>query len=544
MAFPSDSLTTSECLYHLTEEFDYEKKLQNILNKDPSTLSILVLNHLIASRIEIDQLQKCIKNHKKNYQNLDLKTFRYGLAPAHVAVIAKNTTALEALLKEGADPNIKDRKDWTPAHHASLICDEAALKILKEYKASFSEINVQEGTPEDIARLTTLKTDEDSLPVLITDKNNQLQQATQKTFKDLTGAHYIFDFYVPKTVMIESWKKPLCKKSSLNPLFFSEFQSKYFEFFANQSLSYIIKHVTVDSVGTQLVASPKLGLFAAKSYKKKEIVDHYVGEIKENLGKNANISEFFLEGDVDAQQFGSAVSRSNDGFPNMVMIELEHCKGWDRAILVACEDIKEGEELCWNYGYQSIKLGPYTELRPDALRNFVKKTDLNLLKEKIKKPNLASLTFEEYVELEKFRYLLSTPSAFYFLIFEEVLSENQAEELYSLAYMLTHKKVDNPSLEDKILKPLVSITLETFTIYQQIKQVSQLDAEEYFQFFRNLICEKGIVKTLKLNQLINPLFVRFLKRNKPSNKTFLQDWKLIFEAMKQSCLKVFKEEKK
>ena len=55
------------------------------------------------------------------------------------------------LLKEGFDPNLPDRDDWTPLHWAAKCGDAETIEVLEDAGAKFSLEKIMGWTPADVA---------------------------------------------------------------------------------------------------------------------------------------------------------------------------------------------------------------------------------------------------------------------------------------------------------------------------------------------------------------------------------------------------------
>ncbi|MCF6768204.1 ankyrin repeat domain-containing protein [Thiotrichales bacterium 19S11-10] len=69
----------------------------------------------------------------------------------HQAVLDGNKFALDALLKNGADPNQKDKLGYTPLHYAAFLNDKASVGILIKYGADHNQKDNKGKKPLNIA---------------------------------------------------------------------------------------------------------------------------------------------------------------------------------------------------------------------------------------------------------------------------------------------------------------------------------------------------------------------------------------------------------
>ncbi|NWH55096.1 BARD1 protein, partial [Fregata magnificens] len=65
----------------------------------------------------------------------------------HVASIKGDLAAVEQLLKNGADPNVKDNAGWTPLHEACSHGHKEVVELLLQYKALVNTTGYQNDSP-------------------------------------------------------------------------------------------------------------------------------------------------------------------------------------------------------------------------------------------------------------------------------------------------------------------------------------------------------------------------------------------------------------
>src|SRR5262249_44292721 len=66
------------------------------------------------------------------------------------AIISGKNTELPSLLKQGANPNAQDLSGWTPLHFAALHANQSAVEFLLKNGAQVNAINQEDQTPLDL----------------------------------------------------------------------------------------------------------------------------------------------------------------------------------------------------------------------------------------------------------------------------------------------------------------------------------------------------------------------------------------------------------
>uniref|UniRef100_A0A8C6VLU0 BRCA1 associated RING domain 1 n=1 Tax=Naja naja TaxID=35670 RepID=A0A8C6VLU0_NAJNA len=100
------------------------------------------------------ELPKVSRNHaekevflKKFPKNLSAKRNHKGESLLHTASIEGNLSAVECLLKKGADPNIKDYAGWTPLHEACNHGHKQIVELLIRHGALLNVTGYQNDMP-------------------------------------------------------------------------------------------------------------------------------------------------------------------------------------------------------------------------------------------------------------------------------------------------------------------------------------------------------------------------------------------------------------
>ncbi|NXW33451.1 BARD1 protein, partial [Phaetusa simplex] len=110
------------------------------LSKPPSTPS----TSKSCNRVGIPRSPSVLKSPGGN--TIARRNYK-GETLLHVASIKGDLAAVEELLKNGADPNIKDNAGWTPLHEACNHGHEEVVKLLLQYKALVNTTGYQNDSP-------------------------------------------------------------------------------------------------------------------------------------------------------------------------------------------------------------------------------------------------------------------------------------------------------------------------------------------------------------------------------------------------------------
>lgn len=90
----------------------------------------------------------------------------YGMSAMHWASISDEDDAIELLLKNKANTEVRDDEGFTPLHRAVMMKNEDIVKLLKEYHADVNAKS-KNGTPIEIAKAL----DEDDMVEILTSNN-------------------------------------------------------------------------------------------------------------------------------------------------------------------------------------------------------------------------------------------------------------------------------------------------------------------------------------------------------------------------------------
>jgi hypothetical protein len=120
-----------------------------------------------------------------------------------------------------------------------------------------------------------------------------------------------------------------------------------------------------------------------------------------------------------------------------------------------------------------VKFGPYLELRPNALRKFLKE-HLNFVADYKKIRDEGAKSLEELCFFQKISYFLNTPPVLFSLILEGAIDEKTARQLWQFAQEHTVNTV-NKKLFDGI-KDLVAVVLACREHVESIPELQTLIA--------------------------------------------------------------------
>lgn len=418
------------------------------------------------------------------------------LTPLHISVIRGDVQTMEKLLKDGADINALDKRRWTPLHHASVQTDTKMRDILYKYHPNPNVLNDTEATPMDLRRLVVQseKINSSVIPLLHKNERGEISRLNRGIYKQITRSEYLLNHLVTLEYLIYEWKG--APKPGERLPFINEIKKKYLAFVETSRLEspHILDQVSEDEAGRKLHASPGLGVYTGRNFETEEVVGEYLGRVANDNPDSA----YTLEGSIDGSQYSNEMTRVNDGFPNIVSVPIPNCRGMSkRNVYIASEPIKKGSELCWNYGFHSAKLGPYVELRPKALREFVangKNLTSSLFNQLVFGLGISqNLNLKEYFVVEKFRYLLSTPAAMFNLILEGVVDDKKAAEIWKWAYL----SFCIPESAPKIIQDLVTIAIDFRKACPKIQGSNPEKSNALIMDVKNELETKGIVSALE-----------------------------------------------
>ncbi len=455
------------------------------------TISPYALDAAILWRVEhvIDFFIEIFKGRPE----LNFATSGKKLTPLHIAVMTDDFESARKLVTNGAEVNMRDKQGWTPLHHAALKGNAAMQEFLLSMGADPEIRTLDGGTYANILKLASPLSENPDAAISLLHKmpSEELAPLTQREFKELTSAVYIDEHVIGSKKMWAFW---LNHKPLRNELVFaSEFKESYLEW---------IKTPTLHLLDRMGVIPGQLGLFATRHFKPKELLTEYKG-----APYNGSLNEYVCK-DTDCKDLRNEAAQINDGFINTVAIPLHHTLGLpSRLVFAAADTIEAGDQFCWNYGRHSVKYGPYIELRPKAVRDFIKKESDNtrtLISLLAIIGSSGELTFEDFVRGEKFRYILSTPSVLFAIALEGDIPLSKLKELHRAAYMMDCISDSAPE-NIKNMPEIIKRSLEIKTTSLKDFPHSQ---ETYFKRITTLSRIMGIAYVLQIVDHVNKTLTR------------------------------------
>ncbi len=455
-------------------------------------------------------------------QTFSEQTSKKKLSLLHIAVITLNKQISKDLLEKGVPIDSPDYLDWTPLHHAALSGNEAMIAFLLEKGASPLQENSYSGTYLDILNFTSthIPTPEETTFLRGEDGNF----LTQGDFKRLTGAEFITENKIAREDLLQNWIRPISEKT-FSLRFSGEIKHKYLEFLKQPLIGCFLKTITKDSQGISIEKNIGLGVFCKEGgIPRKNIIGEYLGEVYRSNPDNPD----YTLNEIDALRFRNATAMTNDGFPNAFILDMDNMRGLSkRGVLISIEDISEGSQICWNYGYlHFVKLMPsYIELRKKETREFTR--DFELVNRALNALSItAPSSFEERCLIEKIAYLMATPPVLFAVIFEGAIDDGLAEDISKHSLQLFWQKYIGRSLER-----LLAIAKGCRKIMIKFDDIKQSNLKEcYFNLMNEIRTEVNMINFLSLfeviNQIVDGMFVVL-----PQEKLLKQDAQDMFSVI-------------
>lgn len=234
----------------------------------------------------------------------------------------------------------------------------------------------------------------------------------RKQFKEVTGAEWVDEMHIPEGTAFPSFppsKVDLQMIPYLLPLY---------------------ERYLTNPPKLTLKGSGNITLHAEETIQKGSVITEYLGAWEPGV-KTASSYRFGPINSRYHRNFGAMVE---DGFPNVIPFYLYDVRGLPlRIVLVAAEEISQGDLLTYNYGPKhSVKLQTHTEYRLEEMGAFFRKFPLKSCLERIKAQHgqkRSALGWKGSLELEnaiaKVQYLYQTPSAALHLLLERKIATKE-----------------------------------------------------------------------------------------------------------------------
>lgn len=400
-------------------------------------------------------------------------------------------SAICLLLAKGANPHAQDHRGWTPVHHR-LLLGEGGLQSKLIEVSNLKLQNDLHATALKILALITLQKSLDIHCLWRPSPESPSQPMSPEYYEKITKSISIREHHVSSRYLHQRWLEPFTPTPGLYP-FTPAIAKDYIQQCANPTL-HILSPATHDECGHQLPISLGLGVYSNGIFPAQRVVGEYMGKMCAKIPSSA----YWLFNGGDAQRKSSPVTRINCGFPNVAMMRIpaqEGVEGLDyRLAFVSLEEI-DGQ-FCWNYGgHHHVKTGPYVELRPQAMRDFVRSNDLvYLLTCLLNDMGDRCKDWETYVKAEKTRYIVQTPSALFLLILEGLIPAPIAYVMLAIAE--TGKLVQG--LEK--FSHLSDVAIALHKLYQTIQESDQAFGRDFLQTFHHLSATLPFTAFLKTSE--------------------------------------------
>lgn len=430
---------------------------------------------------------------KNKMGDLNTATTTRKLTPIHLATITAASgdfTAIKiinTLISAGANLDAQDSGGWTPLHHAALWQQQDVIRVLKDGKADQTLTSKTGGTYQNILGL--LGWNEKSLFEEI-DLYGERKgiKLTGEEFTRLTSANYVTEMRCTPDQLLKQWSLPQ-KLDPPESLFAFKKTLKFTTPPIHQ-----MKKVTHDSAGRALSQPLGYGLFTAQKISAGVCIGEYLGSFEDDVVSTPYTLACRRGGWVEAEKMRNGIPQINDGFINVVLIHENNSKGlMDRACFFTTDELKEGEQFCWNYGFVFRRkvMEPYEELRPKEARDFVKKHTLDFLLNNFMHVGEGNASFVAYANAEKFRYLLETPSVIFLMMIDNTITIGQGCELLKWSTIIGCITED----DIKRFEEMPMIAEQCRNLLEKFKGSSDL-TKMYFEYIVSLPGQYGLICAL------------------------------------------------
>lgn len=366
--------------------------------------------------------------------------FDLKMTPLHLAAREGKADLIPPLVESGADTNSRDANRLTPLHQAAIRGHVHAVNALLKKGADGHLLSKFGGSYKDYLRMiapfrqSTVKVD----PILSqnhsysTHNHDKLAveplclskgvKTTSENVARPTALSLLMEIpYADYASLIEEYSQnlsPILQKYSLD---------RYSAFKENPP-ALAISPVKFTDQGTAIPSEINMcGLFAQSFIPKGSIVAEYTGEMR--AIKSGDDPTYIALGypSIDSSKYRSAASMSNHGFPNACFTSLakgNFQEGLDglptRQFIIATQDIKEGDEIVWDYGNQYEAIPNQIELRQQAMEQFLSTIPWKAILDGLKNYYSLELSVEKAIDhldkVVKFLYIQNNPAALRYAI--------------------------------------------------------------------------------------------------------------------------------
>jgi len=310
----------------------------------------------------------------------------YDLTLLHLAGIADNSAAIEALHREGADLDARDFQGFTPLHHEAMQGDvESVADLISRGANPKSRYNMG-GTFADLLRFNRPFREQN--PALVELEQSLLKgipysahRVENHRVEDQClgdSATLVYENVARPQFLVSLWKEKPGKTVILHNKLYKQ-QLKAFTQLINNPPPLTIRAIKIEGSGKSIC-----GVVAERAIKRGEIIAEYTGEMIDQLGLDADRTYFWTNyPSIDSIKYRSAGSMINAGFPNIFVDDLRESgegKGFlgipVRKVMIAYDDIAAGQQILYDYGPNYKFKDGFTELDKPAMYEYFKKHTL------------------------------------------------------------------------------------------------------------------------------------------------------------------------
>ncbi len=377
-------------LFTQTDYEKFKKKDRSLPKSVKSNLEAHSLKYMIALSCSKSGVLNQIQSLQARHSNqIDSSFGMYQFTALHIAVMKGHKEIVGALIEAGANFSAKDSYGWTPLHHAALISNEVAnvfrAKIHPDYPERWSrlkeEVNHKNGTPEDLACLSGKAQVHHA--VTYRAHGGAVETIQVNELAGLLGIRYVDQCVWPANLLPFLWTSPNRAPERGGYSFHQhQIREQY------RLLRDVPAPITIEETapGVDGDSPPTRHVIARGTLNAFKLLGEYTGDIRQipKIGGREITYSFVLEDNaasnytvsVDAEKAGNWTRYMNEGFPNIVPLNLYNAAGQTSRIVFFVADpagIQDGVPLCYDYTccYHTLKWGkPYEITGKGAMRLF------------------------------------------------------------------------------------------------------------------------------------------------------------------------------